>query len=177
MLQRALQSLGSKLVTRYQIDPYTDRDTLTQLAIFPEFLERLLRLAASTLTNGEKIVIVCDALDEAGVFPVCASCIRAGQNSLAVVIEQDGLVFHTTLMKRIRCRAQPKNTISLSFSALQAETLPQRSGSTFRKCSSVYLAFKKSDLFPEYEFGCRWQGCFRLQALTRSSRVFATSSS
>ena len=69
MLQRALQSVGSQLVTHYQIDPYKDRDTLTQLAVFPDFLERLLRLAASTLTNGEKIVIVCDALDEAGTFP------------------------------------------------------------------------------------------------------------
>ncbi|MBC7879597.1 MAG: ATP-binding protein [Anaerolineales bacterium] len=69
MLQRALQSLGSQLVTHYQIDPYKDRDTLTQLAAFPDFLERLLRLAASTLTYGEKIVIVCDALDEAGTFP------------------------------------------------------------------------------------------------------------
>jgi hypothetical protein len=69
MLQRALQSLGSQLVTRYQIDPYKDRDTLNVLAGFPDFLERLLRLAASTLTEGEKIIIVCDALDEAGVFP------------------------------------------------------------------------------------------------------------
>jgi hypothetical protein len=68
-LQRALQSLGSQLVTHYQIDPYKDRDTLTQLAVFPDFIERLLRLAASTLTHGEKIVIVCDALDEAGTFP------------------------------------------------------------------------------------------------------------
>lgn len=69
MLQRAIQSLGSQLVTRYQIDPYKDRDTLTQLAVFPDFLERLLRLAANTLTDGERIVIVCDALDEAGTFP------------------------------------------------------------------------------------------------------------
>jgi hypothetical protein len=69
MLQRAMQSLGSQLVTRYQIDPYKDRDTLNALSVFPDFLERILRLAASTLTEGEKIVIVCDALDEAGVFP------------------------------------------------------------------------------------------------------------
>jgi len=68
-VQRALQSLGSQLVTRYQIAPYKDRDTLTQLTAFPDFLERLLRLAANTLTHGEKIVIVCDALDEAGTFP------------------------------------------------------------------------------------------------------------
>ncbi|MBI5955086.1 MAG: ATP-binding protein [Chloroflexi bacterium] len=69
MLQRAMQSLASQLVTRYQIDPYKDRDTLNALSVFPDFLERILRLAASTLTEGEKIVIVCDALDEAGVFP------------------------------------------------------------------------------------------------------------
>ena len=69
MLQRAMQSLGSQLVTRYQIDPYKDRDTLNALSVFPDFLERILRLAANTLTEGEKIVIVCDALDEAGTFP------------------------------------------------------------------------------------------------------------
>ena len=65
-LKRALQSLGSQLVTRYQIDPYKDRDTLTQTAVFPDFLEHLMRLAAQGLCYGEKIVIVCDALDEAG---------------------------------------------------------------------------------------------------------------
>ena len=69
MLQRAIQSLGSQLVTRYQIDPYKDRDTLIQGTVFPDFLERLLRMAASKLTGGKKIVIVCDALDEAGTFP------------------------------------------------------------------------------------------------------------
>ena len=65
-LPRALQSLGAQLVTRYQIEPYQRRDTLTQLSAFPDFLDRLLRLAAANLTAGEKIVIVCDALDEAG---------------------------------------------------------------------------------------------------------------
>ena len=65
-LPRALQSLGAQLVTRYQIEPYQGRDTLTQLSAFPDFLDRLLRLAAAGLTAGEKIVIVCDALDEAG---------------------------------------------------------------------------------------------------------------
>ncbi|WKZ39691.1 MAG: AAA family ATPase [Anaerolineales bacterium] len=68
-LRRALQSLGSQLVTRHQIAPYKDRDTLTQLAEFPDFLDKLLRLAANTLAKGEKIVIVCDALDEAGTAP------------------------------------------------------------------------------------------------------------
>jgi hypothetical protein len=68
-LQRAFQSLGSQLVTRYQIDTYKDRNTLTQLAAFPDFLDKLLRLAADNLTYDEKVVIVCDALDEAGTFP------------------------------------------------------------------------------------------------------------
>jgi hypothetical protein len=68
-LQRALQSLGSQLVTRYQIDPYKDRNTLTQLATFPDFLDKLLRLATNTLSKDEKIVIICDALDEAGTAP------------------------------------------------------------------------------------------------------------
>ncbi len=66
-LPRALQSLGAQLVTRYQIEPYRKRDTLTQISVFPDFLDRLLRLTAAGLTAGEKIVIVCDALDEAGV--------------------------------------------------------------------------------------------------------------
>jgi hypothetical protein len=65
-LPRALQSLGAQLVSRYQIEPYQRRDTLTQLSAFPDFLDRLLRLAAESLAVGEKIVIVCDALDEAG---------------------------------------------------------------------------------------------------------------
>jgi hypothetical protein len=68
-LSRALQSLGAQLVSRYQIEPYKGRDTLTQLSTFPDFLDRLLRLAANTLAAGEKIVIVCDALDEAGTAP------------------------------------------------------------------------------------------------------------
>lgn len=35
----------------------------------PNYLDRLLRLAADKLSAGEKIVIVCDALDEAGTAP------------------------------------------------------------------------------------------------------------
>lgn len=69
LLQRAIQSLASQLVTRYQIDPYKGRDTLIQGTVFPDFLERLLRMAAGRLTGDNKIVIVCDALDEAGTFP------------------------------------------------------------------------------------------------------------
>ncbi|MEZ4863422.1 MAG: ATP-binding protein [Caldilineaceae bacterium] len=64
---RALQSLGSQLVTRHQLHEYTQRDTLPAIAGFPDFLERLLRAAAARLPADQKIVIVCDGLDEAGV--------------------------------------------------------------------------------------------------------------
>ncbi len=68
-VSRALQSLGAQLVARYQIDPYKEKGTLPAIATFPDFLDKLLRLAADKLSTGEKIVIVCDALDEAGTAP------------------------------------------------------------------------------------------------------------
>jgi hypothetical protein len=68
-VSRALQSLGAQLVARYQIDPYKEKGTLPAIAAFPDFLDKLLRLAADKLSAGEKIVIVCDALDEAGTAP------------------------------------------------------------------------------------------------------------
>ena len=68
-VSRALQSLGAQLVARYQIDPYKEKGTLPAIATFPDFLDKLLRLAADKLSAGEKIVIVCDALDEAGTAP------------------------------------------------------------------------------------------------------------
>jgi hypothetical protein len=68
-VSRALQSLGAQLVARYQIDPYKEKGTLPAIATFPDFLDKLLRLAAEKLSAGEKIVIVCDALDEAGTAP------------------------------------------------------------------------------------------------------------
>ncbi len=68
-VSRALQSLGAQLVARYQIDPYKEKGTLPAIATFPDFLDKLLRLAADRLSAGEKIIIVCDALDEAGTSP------------------------------------------------------------------------------------------------------------
>lgn len=64
---RALQSLGSQIVTRYHLTEYVKRDALPEIATFPDFLSKLLRLAASNLVAGEQIVIVCDAIDEAGI--------------------------------------------------------------------------------------------------------------
>ncbi len=65
---RALQSLAAQLVSRYRLEPYADRDRLSaDQAAKPDFLERLLYQAAKRLTAGEKLVIVVDALDEAGL--------------------------------------------------------------------------------------------------------------
>ncbi|MCL6542546.1 MAG: AAA family ATPase, partial [Roseiflexus sp.] len=65
---RALQSLAAQLVSRYRLEPYADRDRLSAgQAAQPDFLERLLYQAAERLTAGEKLVIVVDALDEAGL--------------------------------------------------------------------------------------------------------------
>ena len=66
-VSRVLQTLGVQLVTRYQIQNYIDRNSLPQIAVFPDFLERLLQMAKEKCCAGEKIIIVCDALDEGGV--------------------------------------------------------------------------------------------------------------
>jgi len=65
---RALQSLAAQLVSRYRLEPYTSREHLSpSLASAPDFLERLLIQAAERLKKGERLVIVVDALDEAGI--------------------------------------------------------------------------------------------------------------
>jgi len=66
-VMRALQSLAAQLVSRYRLEPYTSREHLSaSLAAAPDFLERLLKQAAERLITGEQLVIVVDALDEAG---------------------------------------------------------------------------------------------------------------
>jgi hypothetical protein len=61
---RAIQSLGVQLVTRYQIQSYLNRDSLPQIAIYPSFLEQLIQMSIEKCCSGERIIIVCDALDE-----------------------------------------------------------------------------------------------------------------
>ena len=69
-LRQALGSLAVQLVSRYRLEPYARRDTLPQdLIEAPHFFERLLRAAAEQLIHGERLVIVIDALDEAGALP------------------------------------------------------------------------------------------------------------
>ncbi len=67
-LDRAIQNLVVQLIARFRIEPYAGRDTLPQtLSRYPDFLVRLLRSAAEKLGAGERLVIVVDALDQAGV--------------------------------------------------------------------------------------------------------------
>ncbi|MCS6964817.1 MAG: ATP-binding protein, partial [Thermoflexus sp.] len=66
---RALQSIAAQLVARYRLEPYASRDALPDQADYSAFLERLLHMAANRLTARERLVIVVDALDEAGVGP------------------------------------------------------------------------------------------------------------
>jgi hypothetical protein len=65
-VERALLSLGAQIVSRYRLDPYADRDTLPAIAGGTDFIYKLLNMASQRLTAGEKIIVVCDALDEAG---------------------------------------------------------------------------------------------------------------
>lgn len=69
-LPRTIQSLAAQLVTRFRLEPYASRDALPQpLLQYPDFLVRLLCMAAGKLNAGEQLVIVVDALDEAGTTP------------------------------------------------------------------------------------------------------------
>ncbi len=68
-LSRALQSLAAQLISRFRLEPYNERGTLPQtLSSYPDFLSRLLRAASGKLGAGERVIVVVDALDEAGTM-------------------------------------------------------------------------------------------------------------
>lgn len=69
-LSRASQSLAAQLISRFRIDPYFQRDGLPlSLIQAPDFWTAMLRRAAEQLGAGERLVLVLDALDEAGTAP------------------------------------------------------------------------------------------------------------
>ena len=68
-LPRAIQSLAAQLIVLYQIDGYSDRLLSTEATRFKDFLDGLFWEVAEKQGAGEKVVIVCDALDEAGIVP------------------------------------------------------------------------------------------------------------
>ncbi|MBI3244390.1 MAG: AAA family ATPase, partial [Chloroflexi bacterium] len=69
-VREAIHSLSVQLIVRYRLELYTDPEALPNDPMqYADFLENLLRHAAARLTRDEKIVIVCDGLDEAGTAP------------------------------------------------------------------------------------------------------------
>jgi hypothetical protein len=69
-VSRAIQSLVAQLVMRYQVGGYPDLSTLPQIAGSADYLDTLIREAARKLNAGERLVMVCDGLDEAGATPM-----------------------------------------------------------------------------------------------------------
>jgi hypothetical protein len=69
-LPRALQSLAVQLISRFRIEPYASRDSIpAALSTAPDFLARILYSASDRLGRDEKLILVVDGLDEAGVLP------------------------------------------------------------------------------------------------------------
>ena len=69
-VSRAMRSLMAQLITRYQIEPYCQCQTFPEALPSDDVsLDRVLRAAASRLKPDERIVIVCDALNEVGTVP------------------------------------------------------------------------------------------------------------
>jgi transcriptional regulator with XRE-family HTH domain len=63
-LPRALRSLAAQLILRFHLEPFEPA-----LPDDPIAFERLLRSAARRLLPGERLIIVCDALNEMGTVP------------------------------------------------------------------------------------------------------------
>jgi hypothetical protein len=73
---RALKNLAAQVVLAYHLSAWEAEGVLPGAAARPDYLSRLLKLAADQRQDGEKIVLVVDALDEAGTPP--------GQNVLGL---------------------------------------------------------------------------------------------
>ena len=93
-LPRALQSLGAQLVTRYQIEPYRKRDTLTQLSAFPDFLDRLLRLGCRVI--GVDVNPVAWFVVKKSIEPVDLRKLDAAFKQLEAEVAPDILKFYRT---------------------------------------------------------------------------------
>lgn len=66
---RGLKNLASQLILKHHLSPYEALGVLPGIAARSDFLYSLLKQAADQRQNGEKIVLVVDALDEAGTLP------------------------------------------------------------------------------------------------------------
>jgi hypothetical protein len=65
-IERGLKNIAAQLIMAYQLSP---DDIIPNSAARSDYLYRLLEMAAKNRYNGEKIIIVVDALDEAGILP------------------------------------------------------------------------------------------------------------
>jgi hypothetical protein len=65
----SLKNLAAQLVLAYHLSPWEAEGLLPGAAARPDYLFRLLKLAADRLHDREKIVLVVDALDESGTLP------------------------------------------------------------------------------------------------------------
>ena len=67
-IHEAQLSLGAQLVTKFRLGQYSDPKEFFASSQYPSFfLNGILNSAAERLPAGEKLVIVCDGIDEAGV--------------------------------------------------------------------------------------------------------------
>jgi hypothetical protein len=75
-VSRGLKNLAAQLVLAYHLSAWEAEGVIPGAAAQPDYLSSLLKLAADQRRDGEKIVLVVDALDEAGTPP--------GQNVLGL---------------------------------------------------------------------------------------------
>lgn len=73
---RAVKSLAAQIIVAYRLDPYEGKDVLPASASRPDHLYDLLKQASVRRTTSEPVVLVIDALDEAGTL--------SGQNVLGL---------------------------------------------------------------------------------------------
>ncbi|MEM7118482.1 MAG: hypothetical protein AAF614_39030 [Chloroflexota bacterium] len=66
-LSAAIQCLGVQLIRNYQISPYSEMEILPNVAGEPYFLSNLLISAVAHVAKNEKIILIVDAIDKAGV--------------------------------------------------------------------------------------------------------------
>jgi hypothetical protein len=64
---RSLKNLASQLIVEYHLRTWEVKGVLPGAAANPDFIHNLLQIAANQRRNGEKIILVVDAVDEAGV--------------------------------------------------------------------------------------------------------------
>jgi hypothetical protein len=63
----AIQSFAAQIIAGFGIEEYQQPEDLAFHTADPNFLDRLLGMASAKLESNQKLIIVCDALDEGGI--------------------------------------------------------------------------------------------------------------